>query len=88
MTIAKLPLAKDITEFTFTGKPINAAVVRDLAGGEFLTHQRNVVLVDGTGKMHLAVAIARASQVRHATLIQRVSFGCRSRVNIPRCLTI
>ena len=36
--------------------------MRDLAGGNFLAHQRNVVLVGGTGtgKTHLAIAIARA----------------------------
>ena len=36
--------------------------MRDLAGGDFLAHQRNIVLVDGTGtgKTHLAIAIARA----------------------------
>lgn len=36
--------------------------MRDLAGGEFLAHQRNVVLVGGTGtgKTRLAVALARA----------------------------
>jgi DNA replication protein DnaC len=36
--------------------------VRDLAGGDFLAHQRNIVLVGGTGtgKTHLAIAIARA----------------------------
>jgi DNA replication protein DnaC len=60
--IAKLPLAKDIDGFSFTGTPINETLVRDLAGGDFLTHQRNVVLVGGTGtgKTHLAIAIARA----------------------------
>ena len=62
MTIAKLPLAKDIAEFAFDGTPINEVLVRDLAGGEFLAHQRNVVLVGGTGtgKTHLAIALARA----------------------------
>jgi DNA replication protein DnaC len=62
MTIAKLPLAKDIAEFAFAGTPINEGLVRDLAGGEFLAHQRNVVLVGGTGtgKTHLAIAMARA----------------------------
>jgi DNA replication protein len=62
ITIAKLPLAKDIDDFAFEGAPVNEALVRDLAGGDFLAHQRNVVLVGGTGtgKTHLAIAIARA----------------------------
>jgi DNA replication protein DnaC len=62
MTRAKLPLAKDIDDFTFEGSPINETLVRDLAGGNFLAHQRNSVLVGGTGtgKSHLAIAIARA----------------------------
>jgi DNA replication protein DnaC len=62
ITIAKLPLAKDVAEFVFAGTPINETLVRELAGGEFLAHQRNVVLVGGTGtgKTHLAIAIARA----------------------------
>ena len=62
ITIAKLPLAKDIEDFVFADTPINEALVHDLAGGDFLAHQRNVVLVGGTGtgKTHLAIAIARA----------------------------
>jgi DNA replication protein DnaC len=62
MTIAKLPLAKDIDDFQFDGTPINETLVRDLATGAFLAEQRNVVLIGGTGtgKSHLAIAIARA----------------------------
>ena len=62
MTIAKLPLAKEVEDFAFDGTPINETLVRELAGGNFLTHQRNAVFVGGTGtgKTHLAVAIARA----------------------------
>ena len=62
ITIAKLPLAKDIDDFAFDDTPINETLVRDLVGGNFLAHQRNVVLVGGTGtgKTHLAIAIARA----------------------------
>jgi len=58
---AKLPLAKELTDFEFSGSPINEALVRELAGGIFLAQQRNAVLVGGTGtgKSHLAVAIAR-----------------------------
>jgi len=61
MTIARLPLAKEIDEFDFADTPINETLARDLAGGDFLQHQRNVVLIGGTGtgKTHLAVAIAR-----------------------------
>ena len=62
ITIAKLPLAKDVDDFSFGDTPINETLVRDLLGGNFLAHQRNVVLVGGTGtgKTHIAIAIARA----------------------------
>src|SRR3954447_3177948 len=61
LTIAKLPLAKDIADFQFDGTPINQTLVNDLAGGGFIAQQRNVVLVGGTGtgKTHLAIAIVR-----------------------------
>lgn len=62
IAIAKLPLAKDIDDFSFADTPVNETLVRDLAAGNFLAQQRNVVLVGGTGtgKTHLAIAIARA----------------------------
>jgi DNA replication protein DnaC len=62
LTAAKLPLAKDVDDFVFDSTPINEALVRDLAAGAFLAQQRNVVLVGGTGsgKTHLAIAIARS----------------------------
>jgi DNA replication protein DnaC len=60
--IAKLPLAKELTDFQFKGTPINEALVRDLATGSFIAQQRNIVLAGGTGsgKTHLAIAIARS----------------------------
>ncbi|MDW9776425.1 transposase [Sinorhizobium meliloti] len=62
LTIAKLPLAKDIDDFDFDGTPINEGLIRELATGNFLAEQHNIVLVGGTGtgKSHLAIAIARA----------------------------
>ena len=62
MTIAKMPLAKEIDEFDFDETPVNETLVRELAGGGFLQNQRNLVLIGGTGtgKTHLAVGIARA----------------------------
>jgi DNA replication protein DnaC len=61
MTIAKLPLAKDIDDFDFTGLTVNETLARTLASGDFLREQRNAVLIGGTGtgKSHLAIAIAR-----------------------------
>jgi DNA replication protein DnaC len=58
---AKLPLAKELAEFDFSGTPVNEGLVRELATGGFLAQQRNAVLVGGTGtgKTHMAVAIAR-----------------------------
>jgi DNA replication protein DnaC len=62
LAIAKLPLAKELADFEFKGTPINEALVRDLATGSFIGQQRNIVLAGGTGsgKTHLAIAIARS----------------------------
>ncbi|MDH0873859.1 MULTISPECIES: IS21-like element helper ATPase IstB [Agrobacterium] len=68
LSIAKLPLAKDIDDFDFADTPVNESLVRELAIGTFVADQRNVVLVGGTGtgKSHLAIAIAR-SLIRYGT---------------------
>ncbi len=55
MTIARLPLAKEIDEFDFEDTPVNETLVRELAGGDFLEQQRNVVLIGGTGTIRIQV---------------------------------
>ena len=71
LTIAKLPLAKDLDDFQFDGTPINETLVNDLAGGGFIAQQRNAVLVGGTGtgKSHLAIAIG-ANCVRNGARVR------------------
>jgi len=60
LSIAKLPLAKELSDFDFKASAVNEALVREMYGGGFVHHQRNAVLVGGTGtgKTHLAAAIA------------------------------
>ncbi len=62
LTVARLPNAKELAEFDFPASPVDEAAVRRLAGGDFIENHRNCVLVGGTGtgKSHLAVAVARA----------------------------
>ena len=47
LTIAKLPLAKDIDNFDFTGTPTNETLVGELETGNFIAEQRNAVLIGG-----------------------------------------
>src|SRR5690348_9525237 len=44
VAIARLPLAKELSDFDFSDTPINEGLVRDLATGSFLQNQRNAVL--------------------------------------------
>jgi hypothetical protein len=39
LSIAKLPLAKELADFDFADTPINEALARELAAGTFLEHQ-------------------------------------------------
>jgi DNA replication protein DnaC len=48
LTIAKLPLAKELADFRFADTPVNEALVRELASGAFLAQQRNTVFIGGS----------------------------------------
>lgn len=58
---ARFPVAKDLDQFDFSASPVNEIQVRTLYEGQFLATQSNVILVGGTGtgKTHLAIAVAR-----------------------------
>lgn len=63
MGLAKFPADKDLDRFDFTVTPINEMQVRSLYSGNFLADHTNVIMVGGTGtgKTHLAIAIAKQS---------------------------
>lgn len=58
---AKFPIAKDLDQFDFSTSPVNEAQVKSLYEGGFMASQTNAILIGGTGtgKTHLAIAIAR-----------------------------
>ena len=61
MSLAKFPVDKDLDRFDFTVSPVNEMQVRHLYDGSFLVDHTNIIMVGGTGtgKTHLAIAIAR-----------------------------
>ena len=61
---ARFPVTKTLDTFDFTAQPsINEPLVRQLMTGEYLDRRENVLLVgkSGTGKTHLATALAFAA---------------------------
>jgi DNA replication protein DnaC len=60
MNQAKFPVAKDLDSFQFNDSAVDETQIRALYEGGFLTTHRNVIFVGGTGtgKTHLAIAIA------------------------------
>ena len=59
--LARFPVDKDLDRFDFSASPVNEIQVRSLHEGRFLTTTSNIILVGGTGtgKTHLAIAMAR-----------------------------
>ena len=60
MGIARFPAQKDLDTFKFGESQVNESLIRDLYAGHFLRNAHNVILIGGTGtgKTHLATAIA------------------------------
>ena len=63
MSLAKFPVDKALDHFNFTESPVNEMQIRHLHEGNFLVDHTNVIMVGGTGsgKTHLAIAIAKQS---------------------------
>jgi len=61
MGIAKFPVYRDLDSFDFRQSPLPEAQIRHLYGADFVRDRRNLVLVGGTGtgKTHLAIALAQ-----------------------------
>ena len=80
LKMAKFPVTKTLDTFDFAAQPsVNETLVRELMGGEYVTHHENVLIIgnSGTGKTHLATALAFAAcaqgrRVRFWTVTQLV----------------
>jgi DNA replication protein DnaC len=58
---ARFPVDKDLDRFDFHSSPVNESQIRSLHQGQFISASSNIIFVGGTGtgKSHLAIAIAR-----------------------------
>lgn len=61
LRLARFPMPRDLDSFDFRESSVNETQLRQLYAGEYLTGARNIVFVGGTGtgKTHLATALAR-----------------------------
>jgi DNA replication protein DnaC len=60
MGVARFPVMKDLDTFSFGDVSVDERRIRELYAGHFLSEPRNLIFVGGTGtgKTHLAIAIA------------------------------
>jgi DNA replication protein DnaC len=63
MSLAKFPTDKGLDQLDFAASPVNEMQIRQIHTGSFISDNTNVIMVGGTGsgKTHLAIAIARES---------------------------
>lgn len=84
---ARLPVIKTLDTFDFAAQPsVNETLVRELVRGQYITEHENVLIVgnSGTGKTHLATALAFAAcaqgrKVRFFTVTQLVRYLLEAR---------
>lgn len=64
---ARFPVFRDLDSFEFKESPVNEQQIRSLYEGSFTEEKRNIVFVGGpgTGKTHLALAIATHAVKNH-----------------------
>jgi DNA replication protein DnaC len=75
MSAARFPAYRDLTSFEFTESQVDEALVRALHRCEFIEDAQNVVFVGGpgTGKTHLATAIAVQAIQHHRLRVRFLS---------------
>ena len=91
---ARFPVVKTLDTFDFRTQPsINESLVRELMGGEYIDNRENILLIgnSGTGKTHLACALAFAAcaqgrRVRFFTVTGLVAelLECREEKKLQR----
>src|SRR5208282_3555455 len=61
LRLARFPVPRDLDSFNFRESTVNEPQMRQLYAGDYLATARNIVFVGGTGtgKTHLATALAR-----------------------------
>lgn len=72
MNMAKFPVHRDLAGFDFDVSPVDQHLVKDLATLSFTDTAQNAVLIGGpgTGKTHLATAIAVAGIASHGKRVR------------------
>ncbi len=72
LSAAKFPVHRDLAGFDFEISPVDRKLVMQLADMSFTSQAHNVVLVGGpgTGKSHLATAIAMSGITRHGMRVR------------------